>query len=103
MHTGMIDFGMHTNMFDERSIDHDGQILEYARLHDMTIQAWSPYQYGFFDGVFIDNPKFPELNKKMKQIADIYGVTKNAIATCVDFETSCAIPSITGNHESSAY
>lgn len=81
MHTGMIDFGMHTNMFDERSIDHDGQILEYARLHDITIQAWSPYQYGFFDGVFIDNPKFPELNKKMKQIADIYGVTKNAIAT----------------------
>lgn len=81
MHTGMIDFGMHTNMFDDRSIDHDGQSLEYARLHDITIQAWSPYQYGFFDGVFIDNPKFPELNKKMKQIADIYGVTKNAIAT----------------------
>ncbi|EFL94913.1 aldo keto reductase family oxidoreductase [Pediococcus acidilactici] len=81
MHTGMIDFGMHTNMTDDRSVNHDGQILEYSRIHDMTIQAWSPYQYGFFDGVFIDNPKFPELNKKMQEIADIYGVTKNAIAT----------------------
>jgi predicted oxidoreductase len=81
MHTGMIDFGLHTNMFDDRSVDHDGQIIEYSRLHDMTIQSWSPYQYGFFEGVFIDNPKFPELNRKMRQIADIYGVTKNAIAT----------------------
>ncbi len=81
MHTGMIDFGMHTNMTDDRSVNHDGQILEYSRIHDMTIQAWSPYQYGFFEGVFIDNPKFPELNKKMQEIADIYGVTKNAIAT----------------------
>lgn len=81
MHTGMIDFGMHTNMFDDRSVNHDGEILEYSRLKDMTIQAWSPYQYGFFDGVFINNDKFPELNKKMKEIADIYGVTKNAIAT----------------------
>ena len=81
MHTGMIDFGMHTNMFDDRSIDHDGQILEYARMNDMTIQTWSPYQFGFFDGPFIDNPKFPELNKKLQEIADIYGVTKNAIAS----------------------
>ncbi|AEV94701.1 aldo/keto reductase [Pediococcus claussenii] len=81
MHSGMIDFGMHTNMHDARSIDHDGQFLEYARLNGITIQAWSPYQYGMFAGVFIDNPKFPELNRKMQEVADIYGVTKNAIAT----------------------
>lgn len=81
MHTGMIDFGLHTNMTDDRSVNHDGQILEYSRLKKMTIQAWSPYQYGFFDGVFIDNDKFPELNQKMQEVADKYGVTKNAIAT----------------------
>ncbi len=49
-HTGMIDQGIHVNMTDEASIDHDGSVLDYSRLHDMTIQAWSPYQYGFFEG-----------------------------------------------------
>ncbi len=58
MHTGMIDQGIHVNMTDAGSVDHDGEILEYSRLHEMTIKAWSPYQYGFFEGVFIGNEKF---------------------------------------------
>src|SRR5699024_1185590 len=62
MHTGPIQVGLHTNMQDDASINRDGEIIEYSRLHNMTIQAWSPYQYGLFAGTFIDNPKFPELN-----------------------------------------
>ncbi|GAX04367.1 aldo/keto reductase [Secundilactobacillus pentosiphilus] len=81
MHTGPIDFGLHVNMSDDRSINHDGEIIEYSRLHHMTIQAWSPYQYGMFEGPFIDNPKFPDLNAKLQELADAKGVTKNAIAT----------------------
>jgi len=81
MHTGPIDFGLHTNMQDDRSINHDGEIIEYSRLHQMTIQAWSPYQYGMFAGTFIDNPKFQGLNDELQVLADKYGVTKNAIAT----------------------
>lgn len=81
MHTGPIQFGLHTNMQDTASLNHDGEIIEYSRLHHMTIQAWSPYQYGMFAGTFIDNPKFPELNAKLQELADQYHVTKNAIAT----------------------
>lgn len=81
MHTGPIQFGLHTNMQDEASINRDGEILEYSRLHNMTIQAWSPYQYGLFKGTFINNSKFPELNDELQTLADKYGVTKNAIAT----------------------
>ncbi|KRM37473.1 aldo keto reductase 2 family oxidoreductase [Lactobacillus hamsteri DSM 5661 = JCM 6256] len=80
MHSGMIDFNIHTNMTDERSIDHDGQLLNYLQTHKITLQAWSPYQYGFFEGTFIDNPKFPELNKELQKLADKYKVGKNAIA-----------------------
>lgn len=80
MHTGMIDAGLHANMTDPRSINHDGAILEYSRLHQMTIQAWSPFQYGFFEGVFIDNPKFPELNAKLHELADKYSANVNAVA-----------------------
>ncbi|MCI1986252.1 MAG: aldo/keto reductase [Lactobacillus sp.] len=80
-HTGMIDFGLHTNMTDERATSHDDGILEYSRLHHMTIQAWSPYQYGFFEGVFIDNPKFPKLNAALQTLAEKYHTNVNAIAS----------------------
>lgn len=82
MHTPMIDHGFNVNMTrDTKSIDYDGGILEYTRLHDITIQAWSPYQFGFFEGVFVDNPKFPELNAKLEEIGNKYGVSKTAVAT----------------------
>lgn len=78
--TGMIDSGLNVNMQIDRSIDRDGSILEYCRLHDITIQPWSPLQYGFFEGVFLDNPKFPELNAAIDALAEEKGVTNTAIA-----------------------
>ncbi|MWB47993.1 aldo/keto reductase [Listeria monocytogenes] len=80
MHTGMIDTGFNVNMTIDSSLDRDGGILEYSRLNNMTIQAWSPFQYGFFEGVFLDNDKFPELNNVIDKIAADKGVTNSAIA-----------------------
>lgn len=79
-HTGMLDYDFHTNMTDNGSINHDGGLLEYTRLHHMTIQTWSPFQYGTFAGTFINNEQFPQLNSELAQLADKYGVSKNAIA-----------------------
>lgn len=79
-HTGMVQQEFHVNMEDTPSVDHDGGLISYSRLKKMTIQAWSPFQFGFFEGVFIDNPKFPELNKVLQRVADAHGVAKNAIA-----------------------
>ena len=78
--TGMIDAGLNVNMKNDASIDRDGSILDYCRLKDITIQPWSPFQYGFFDGVFLDNDKFPELNAQLNAIAASRGVTNTAIA-----------------------
>jgi predicted oxidoreductase len=78
--TGMIDSGINVNMQINRSIDRDGGILEYCRLHDMTIQPWSPFQYGFFEGVFLDNDKFPELNQVIDRLAEEKGVANTAVA-----------------------
>ena len=78
--TGMIDAGINVNMKIDRSIDRDGSILDYCRLKEITIQPWSPFQYGFFDGAFLDNDKFPELNKVINAIAATRGVTNTAIA-----------------------
>jgi predicted oxidoreductase len=78
--TGMIDAGINVNMQIDRGINRDGGILDYCRLKEIIVQPWSPFQYGFFEGVFLDNPKFPELNKKINEIAANYGVTNTAIA-----------------------
>lgn len=68
------------NLTTERSIDRDNGLLDYCRLHNITIQAWSPLQYGMFGGCFIDDPKYPELNATLAELAEKYHVTKAAIA-----------------------
>jgi len=78
--TSMIDAGITVNMQIDRSINRDGGILDYCRLKEIIIQPWSPFQYGFFEGVFLNNPKFPELNAKINAIAADKGVTNSAIA-----------------------
>ena len=96
MHTGIIDSGINVNMKVEPSIDRDGSILEYCRLKDITIQAWSPFQYGFFEGVFLNNDKFPELNAKINEIAEKKNVTNSAIATAWILRHPAKIQTIVG-------
>lgn len=76
----MVSNGINVNMANESAVDRDGSVLDYCRLHEITIQPWSPFQYGFFEGVFLGNPKFETLNKKIGALAEKYGVTDSAIA-----------------------
>jgi predicted oxidoreductase len=76
----MISQGFNVNMENEAAVNRDGSILDYCRLNDITIQPWSPFQYGFFEGVFLDNDKFPELNAKINEIADKHKVSNTTIA-----------------------
>lgn len=76
----MISQGFNVNMENGPAVNRDGSILDFCRLHDITIQPWSPFQYGFFEGVFLDNEKFPELNKKIDEVAAKYGVSNTTIA-----------------------
>jgi predicted oxidoreductase len=76
----MISNGINVNMENESAIDRDGSVLDYCRLNDITIQPWSPFQYGFFEGVFLGNEKFPELNQQIDEIAAKYEVSNTTIA-----------------------
>lgn len=80
-HTGMIDSGILANTKFPGSENRDGSVLDYCRLHHITIQAWSPFQYGCFEGVFFEDPKYPELNRVLNELAARYGVTPTGIAT----------------------
>lgn len=76
----MISSGINVNMENDAAVNRDGSVLDFCRLHDITIQPWSPFQYGFFEGVFIGSDKFPELNRKLDEIAERYGVSSTTIA-----------------------
>lgn len=69
-----------TNNHDFYAVDRDGGILNYCRLKEIQMQAWSPFQYGFIDGVFIDNPKYEKVNAAMEKVAERHGVSKTTIA-----------------------
>lgn len=76
----MISQGFNMNMENDAAVNRDGLILDYCRLNDITIQPWSPFQYGFFDGVFLGSDKFPELNLKIDEVAKKYDVSNTTIA-----------------------
>ncbi|PVU81547.1 aldo/keto reductase (plasmid) [Cellulomonas sp. WB94] len=81
-HAPLVAHGVAANMAGlNQSVDRDNGMLDYCRLHDITIQAWSPLQAGFFTGPFLGSPEYPELNAVIDRLAARYGVPPLAIAT----------------------
>ena len=79
-HTGMIDAGFNANMKTPSGVDRDGGILDYCRLHNVTIQAWSPFLIDLGAGIFLDHPKYPALNALLDELAQKHQVSKETIA-----------------------
>lgn len=100
MHAPMIQSGINVNMYNDSAVNRDGGVLDYCMLNDITIQPWSPMQYGFFEGCFVDNDKFPELNKVLGNIAEKYNVSKTTIAIAWILRHPAKMQPITGttNH-----
>jgi len=82
VHTPMTDSGMAVNMFINQAIDRTGSILDYCRLNDITIQAWSPFQKGFFEGPFFLDSQYEKLNQALTAYGKQHGldITGAAIA-----------------------
>ena len=59
----------------------DSTVSQLAAPHDITVQAWSPFQGGFFTGVFLGSPDYLELNEVIDRLAEHYDVPAMAIAT----------------------
>lgn len=76
----MISSGASVNTHFDEGINRDGYVRDYCRLNGITIQPWSPLQYGFFNGTFLDNQKFPDLCWVICEMASKYGVSDTGIA-----------------------
>ncbi|MGI5187322.1 aldo/keto reductase [Promicromonospora sp. CA-289599] len=81
-HAPLVAQGVAANMQGlDQSISRDSGTLDYCRLNDITVQAWSPFQAGFFNGVFLGSPDYPELNAVIDRLAKKYDVPAIAVAT----------------------
>ncbi|MFF0341591.1 aldo/keto reductase family oxidoreductase [Kribbella sp. NPDC004875] len=82
-HAPIVAQGVAANMagLDQSAVVDGGGILDYCRIHRITVQAWSPFQAGFFTGPFLGSPEYPELNAVIDRLAKQYDVPPIAIAT----------------------
>lgn len=80
VHSRLISQGLFVNTNNDEAISHSSMLLEYCKLNDIEIQAWSPLMASWEDGSFIDNDKYYDLNQVLFRLAQKYQVSKNAIA-----------------------
>lgn len=81
-HAALVAQGLAVNMENvAQGIDLDGGLLNYARLNGIRLQAWGPFQQGFFGGVIFDHPAHEALQAVLTRLAAEHSVTPTAIAT----------------------
>jgi predicted oxidoreductase len=76
----MIASGANVNLPCDDGVNYDGYLRDYCRLKGITIQPWSPLQYGFIEGSFVDNRKYKSLVKVLEELAEKYGTTPTGMA-----------------------
>ena len=95
-HTLLVDAGFNVNRQVDEATSRAGDSFEYCRLKKIAMQAWSPLQYGFMEGVFVGNENFATLNKALDELAEKYGVTPSAIALAWVLRTPAFAQTVTG-------
>ena len=96
-HCPTIDAGLNVNIHNDAGCVREGSVIEYCRLKKIRLQAWSPFQFGMFEGIFIGSEKFPELNQVLERLAEKYSVTPNAVATAWIMRHPAGIQTIVGS------
>lgn len=80
VHSLMIDEILNVNINNDYAVNRTGDILDYMRLHEITMQAWSPLQISLTKGTYLGHPDYVELNQKLEEIGTKYGLTPAAVA-----------------------
>lgn len=100
VNAGMIDQGLNVNMKNAESVNHDGSVLDYCRLQDITIQAWSMLQAEGTRRMFLGDPDYPELNAILKRLSEQYRATPAAIVAAWILRHPAGMQVITGTTNS---
>lgn len=76
----MVSSGANVNLANSDGVNYDGYLRDYCRLNGITVQPWSPLQYGFIEGSFLTNRKYKDLHKVISNVAEKYGITDTGVA-----------------------
>ncbi|HZJ89962.1 MAG TPA: aldo/keto reductase [Bacilli bacterium] len=95
-HLPLVSSGIFANHGSPQSNHHALGLLDYMREHKILMQAWSPFLFGNFAGVYIDHPEFKELNTLLDEFSTKYGVTKEAISIAFILRHPAGIQPIIG-------
>lgn len=79
-HTAMIDAGINANTGFNGAVNRDGDAITHAQQNGLRIQAWSPLQFGMFEGNFLGHADFAELNHALTNLAQAYSCSPGAVA-----------------------
>lgn len=83
-HTGFLDAGVHVNQAASAQDTFPAGDLEFLRLENIQIQAWSPVGRGYLAGRALDEARAPAAAARvaplLRQMADERGVAPDAIA-----------------------
>ena len=79
-HTSLVDCGLNVNINSSAGTMFDGSVLEYCRLREVTIQTWSPFLFGFFEGVFLTSERYAGLTQTLGRIGERYQLSPGAAA-----------------------
>ena len=94
-YSSLISTGIEANMITEGGADRNGDLLDYCRLNNITVQAWAPFRGK--NGSFVDsNETYPDLNWALGEISAKYNTTKTAIAAAWILRHPCKIQTIAG-------
>ena len=94
---------MEMNLPTEGAVDRDGNVLDYCRLHDITLQAWSPFQTPDRTGLFFTDPRYDKLNAEIKKMAEKYGVSETTMAAAWIFRHPAKIQLVSGTTKVSRF
>lgn len=100
-HLPLVSSGIFANHGSEQPNHHALGLLDYMREHEILVQAWSPFLFGNFAGVYIDHPEFEELNELLDELSTKYGVTKEAISIAFILRHPAGIQPIIGTMNTS--
>lgn len=96
-HTPLIDEGLNVNMTNHLGINRDGGLLNYSRLNEMTLQAWSPFQVNLSEGLFMTHPDYQEMTQLMEEMAKEREVSLEAIVVAWIHRHPANIQTIAGS------
>ena len=94
--SNMVTNGMEVNMDTPGAIDRDGSVLDYSRLNDVTIQAWSPFQTPNWGGCFLGDSRYEKLNQELDMLAAQYGISSTTVAAAWILRHPARMQLITG-------